>query len=118
MFIEQLGPNFNLSQMLVVNIMHELELGIWKSLFTHLIQMLYTAAPGGKLVVILDERCIKCLIHVYRIACNKLCRFRQVPMFGKTIHRFRDNASEMKKIAVGFQTRESISKHFDQNMGW
>ncbi|KAI0247484.1 hypothetical protein BJV78DRAFT_1276905 [Lactifluus subvellereus] len=55
-FIERLGPNFNLSQMLVVNFMHEFELGVWKTLFTHLIRILYAAAPGGRLVAELDER--------------------------------------------------------------
>jgi hypothetical protein len=99
-FIEQLGPNFNLSQMLVVDVMHELELGIWKSIFVHLIRMLYAAAPGGKLVGILDERYVKCSIHVYIIAYNRLGRFRQVPAFGRTIRRFRDNASEIKKLAA------------------
>lgn len=28
--------------MLVVDLMHEIELGVWKALFTHLIRMLYT----------------------------------------------------------------------------
>jgi hypothetical protein len=43
--------------MLVVDFMHEVELGVWKALFTHLIRILYAAAPSGKLVGILDERC-------------------------------------------------------------
>jgi hypothetical protein len=42
--------------MLVVDFMHEFELGVWKNLFTHLIRILYAAAPGGRLVAILDER--------------------------------------------------------------
>jgi hypothetical protein len=42
--------------MLVVDFMHEFELGVWKALFAHLIQILYAATPGGKLVAILDER--------------------------------------------------------------
>ena len=42
--------------MLVVDFMHEFELGVWKSLFAHLIHILYAAAPGGVLVGILDER--------------------------------------------------------------
>src|SRR6266851_2916405 len=56
MFVEQLGPSFDLSQMLVVNLMHELELGIWKALFVHMICILYAAAPSGRLVALLDER--------------------------------------------------------------
>jgi hypothetical protein len=42
--------------MLVIDLMHEFELGVWKALFTHLIRVLYSAAPGGKLVGLLDER--------------------------------------------------------------
>jgi hypothetical protein len=46
--------------MLVVNMMHEFELGIWKAIFTHLIQLLYAAAPGGSIITKLDRRCIIC----------------------------------------------------------
>ena len=42
--------------MLVVDLLHEFELGVWKALFTHLIRVLYAAAPGGGLVAKLDER--------------------------------------------------------------
>ena len=42
--------------MLVVDFMHEVELGVWKALFTHLIRILDAAAPGGRLVGLLDER--------------------------------------------------------------
>ena len=52
--------------MLVVDFMHEFELGVWKALFVHLIQILYTAAPGGQLVVILDERYIE-NFRIYRV---------------------------------------------------
>jgi hypothetical protein len=55
-FVEKLGPGFNLSRMLVVDFMHEVELGVWKALFVHLIRILHAAAPGGRLVAILDER--------------------------------------------------------------
>lgn len=55
-FKEKLGPDFDLSQMLVVDFMHEFELGVWKALFVHLIRILYAAAPGGRLVAALDER--------------------------------------------------------------
>jgi hypothetical protein len=42
--------------MLVVDLLHEFELGVWKALFTHLIRILYAAAPGGSLVAELDQR--------------------------------------------------------------
>jgi len=41
--------------MLVVDFMHEVELGVWKALFTHLIRIL-DATPGGSLVGDLDKR--------------------------------------------------------------
>lgn len=42
--------------MLVVDFMHEFELGVWRTLFKHLIRILYAAAPGGRLVAEFDER--------------------------------------------------------------
>ncbi|KAJ3718818.1 hypothetical protein C8R42DRAFT_584991, partial [Lentinula raphanica] len=36
-----LGPDFNLTWMLVIDLMHEFELGIWQALFSHLIRVLY-----------------------------------------------------------------------------
>lgn len=55
-FVERLGDDFDLSQMLVVDFMHEFELGVWKSFFTHLIRILYAAQPDGSLVETLNER--------------------------------------------------------------
>jgi len=42
--------------MLIVDLLHEFELGIWKALFSHLIRVLYAAAPKGSLVTELDRR--------------------------------------------------------------
>ncbi|KAF9501634.1 hypothetical protein BDN71DRAFT_1584712 [Pleurotus eryngii] len=82
-FVERLGAYFNPSDMLVVDLMHEFELGVWKNLFTHLICVLYAAPNGSDLVDELDRR------------------FREIPTFGKTtIRRFATNASEMKKLAA------------------
>ncbi|KAJ3858876.1 hypothetical protein EV359DRAFT_68646, partial [Lentinula novae-zelandiae] len=73
--------NFNLARMLVVDLMHEFELGVWKALFGHLTQVIY--AVGQQYVDELDNR------------------FRQMPTFGfDTIHAFANNASEMKKLAA------------------
>ncbi|KAG2139092.1 uncharacterized protein EDB93DRAFT_1253157 [Suillus bovinus] len=69
--------------MLVVNFMHECELGTWKSLFTHLIRLLYALAQGSQLVSTLDHR------------------FRQVPTFGNgVIRKFANKTSEMKRLAA------------------
>lgn len=42
--------------MLVVDLMHEVELGVWKLVFMHLIRILYAAASAGRLVNELDRR--------------------------------------------------------------
>jgi len=69
--------------MLVVDLMHEFELGIWKALFTHLICILAAAAAGDTLVNELDHR------------------YRMVPTFGSdTIRKFTSNTSEMKRMAA------------------
>lgn len=65
--------------MLVPDFMHEFELGVWKSLFIHLIRIM--VAEGA--VQALNER------------------YRQVPTFGhSTIRQFSENASSMKKMAA------------------
>jgi len=42
--------------MLVIDFMHECELGTWKALFTHLIRLLYALPGGDGLVACLDNR--------------------------------------------------------------
>ena len=55
-FPDRLGADFNVPRMLVVDLLHEFELGVWKALFTHLIRVLYAAASNGSLVAELDLR--------------------------------------------------------------
>ncbi len=56
-FVERLGSAFNPSDMLVVDLLHEFELGVWKAFFTHLIRVLYAAGDGtDRLVIELDKR--------------------------------------------------------------
>ncbi|KIL62599.1 hypothetical protein M378DRAFT_12683 [Amanita muscaria Koide BX008] len=82
-FSDRLGIEFNISNMLVVDLLHEFELGVWKALFTHLIQVLYAQIPGGALINELDRR------------------FRMMPTFGNnTIRRFATNSSEMKRMGA------------------
>lgn len=40
--------------MLVVDLLHEFELGVWKAIFTHLMHILYAA--GGSVVQQLNSR--------------------------------------------------------------
>jgi len=61
--------------MLVVNLMHEVELGVWKALFTHLIHILYTMPSKGKLVGDLDKRYDHSMICSIIIIGLNCCRF-------------------------------------------
>jgi hypothetical protein len=56
-FAEKLGAlGLDPFRMLVVDFMHECELGTWKALFTHLVRILYSLAGGNQLVATLDAR--------------------------------------------------------------
>ena len=81
--------------MLVVDLMHEFELGVWKALFAHLIRILAAAQAGDTLVNELD-RC-----------------YRMVPTFGSdTIRKFASNTSEMKRMAArDFEDVLQVSPH-------
>lgn len=59
-FAEKLGC-FGLDPyvMLVVDLMHEFELGVWKAVYIHLIRLLYAAAAAGRLVSELDRRYVQ-----------------------------------------------------------
>ncbi|KAF9032192.1 hypothetical protein BJ165DRAFT_1358012 [Panaeolus papilionaceus] len=55
-FVERLGTDFNPSTMLVVDLLHEFELGVWKSLFSHLVRLLHAAGGSDRLVIEMDRR--------------------------------------------------------------
>ncbi len=81
--------------------MHEFELGVHKSTFTHLIRML--VAIGADSVQELNRRCVN-QVYASSFALSDvalLTRFRHVPTFGRsTIRRFSSNASAMTKLAA------------------
>ncbi|KAG6915518.1 hypothetical protein DXG01_011049 [Tephrocybe rancida] len=81
-FSDRLAPfGFNFFQMLVIDILHDWEIGAWKAVFVHLIRILHAADVA--LVHELDKR------------------FRKIPTFGRdTIRKFSVNTSEMKKLAA------------------
>ncbi|KAK0485408.1 hypothetical protein EDD18DRAFT_1311709 [Armillaria luteobubalina] len=55
-FVNQIGKDFNPFKMLIVDFLHEFELGVWKSLFIHLICLLYAEDHSGELVSKLNQR--------------------------------------------------------------
>ncbi|OBZ65084.1 hypothetical protein A0H81_14943 [Grifola frondosa] len=81
-FSDRLGPlGFDFHPMLVNDIMHEVELGVWKSVFIHLLRILDCISKDA--VRELDRR------------------FRVTPTFGRdTIRRFSSNCSELKQLAA------------------
>lgn len=82
--------------------MHEIELGITKFLFSFLIALL-EAVGGQSLIDLVDARYVSYhqIVYLYHFTVCSLTRFRQVPSFGTdTIRHFRDNPSEMKKLAA------------------
>jgi hypothetical protein len=59
-FSKHLQPlGLDIFQMLVVDILHEFELGVWKAIFTHLLRLLY--ANGGDGIQKLNERYSICI---------------------------------------------------------
>jgi hypothetical protein len=56
-FAEKLASfSFDPYAMLVVDLMHEFELGVWKSTLIHIIRLLHAAAPGGHMVAEFNAR--------------------------------------------------------------
>jgi hypothetical protein len=73
--------DFNLYPMLVVDLMHEFEQGVWKNLFTHLLRILQASDPA--LVIELDRRCDTLIIlNICPKPPNSYSRYQLVPRFG------------------------------------
>ncbi|KAG8700404.1 hypothetical protein FRC08_004728 [Ceratobasidium sp. 394] len=71
---------FNFFATLVVDQLHEVELGVWKSLFQHLIRLLHLRGPAAV------------------AEFNR--RFRAVPTFASTIRKFAEDVADMGRIAA------------------
>ncbi|RXW16502.1 hypothetical protein EST38_g9352 [Candolleomyces aberdarensis] len=76
------STKFDIFSALVVDLMHEFEIGVWKSLFIHLIRILEASSKHDVLVHELDRR------------------YRLVPRFGTSVRRFSENVSEFKRKAA------------------
>ena len=84
---------------MVVDLLHEFELGVWKTLFTHLIRILHAASERpGALADILNARYVRVIVEERMLTPSRFC---QIPTFGQfTIRRFHNNVLEMKKLAA------------------
>lgn len=80
--------------------MHEFELGVWKSVFIHLIRMLDSLGPDIKA----DFNARFFIQLPFICSCSYAwfaARFRALGTFGiDTIRRFYDDVTEMKKLAA------------------
>lgn len=86
--------------MFVVDLLHEFELGVWKTTFIHIIRVLYAAVSGGGAVADLNARSVERILLIQYFTSAHHYRFRLISTFGTdTIRRFSNNASEMKKLA-------------------
>ncbi|KAF9494120.1 hypothetical protein BDN71DRAFT_1393819 [Pleurotus eryngii] len=72
---------FSVYEILVPDLLHEFELGVWKAVFTHLIQILHSIGQAS--VLILNQR------------------YHSVPTFGCiVIWQFHEDTASMKKLAA------------------
>jgi hypothetical protein len=89
---------FNMYSMMVPDLMHEIETGVWRSLFIHLLRMLQSIDES--LLVELDRRYDQSDLPICYLT-NYDNSYRQIPSFGRdTIRRFSANCSEMKKMTA------------------
>ena len=91
---------FDLFRMLVVDIMHEVELGVWKAVFIHLLCLLKAVKKGT--INVVDARLVPlcCGLLVQKFT-HSVCRYRNMPTFGRdTIRQFVNNVSEMRQLAA------------------
>ncbi|QRV96818.1 colossin-A [Ceratobasidium sp. AG-Ba] len=81
-FSKRLLPfKFNFFEMFVVDLLHEIELGVWKSVLIHLIRIVY--GQGNDTVTEFNRR------------------FRKVPTFsGSTIRKFSEDVASLKRLAA------------------
>ncbi|KAI0310371.1 hypothetical protein OF83DRAFT_1070654, partial [Amylostereum chailletii] len=81
-FSSRLGHlGFNINTILTPDILHDFELGVWKSLFIHLLRLVEYHSP--EYLHELDRR------------------YRVIPVFGSdTIRKFSKNVSNLKQLAA------------------
>lgn len=85
--------------MLVVDLLHEVELGMWKDLFMHILRILQ--AKDGHILHVVDYRYGFGRTFFRECKTDVAQRFRRIPTFGRdTIRKFSSNISEMKKLAA------------------
>ena len=78
------GTASNVYDIWAPDVMHEFELGVWRTVFIHLIRILVAQEGGNECLVAEMDR-----------------RFEKMPVFGKeTIRKFSSNTSALNKMAA------------------
>lgn len=75
---------FNLSLMLIVDLLHEFELGVWKAILTHLLHMVESLR--GTVLAELDHWCDNLLVIVGNKADSACGKFSPGPYFWSGYH--------------------------------
>jgi hypothetical protein len=89
---------FNFFSMFVPDLLHEFELGVWKSIFKHLMRILY--AQGNDSIQVLNKWYSICFGIIFIPLTNNFSSYQMIMPFGHGIIRhFHTNASAMKKLA-------------------
>jgi len=87
---------FDFHQMLAPDLMHEFEIGEWKTLLRHLVRMLESLK--GTQIQELNWRYAAQTSHY---SANSKLRYRQIHPFGRdTIRRFWYNVSDLSQLAA------------------
>lgn len=96
--------------MFVVDLLHEVEIGVWRSLFIHLMRIFECVGPA--LSNTLDQRFVFLIFPSPNT--NHFSRYRAVPTFGRdTIRKFSNNCSEMKRLAArDFEDMLQVNKSY------
>lgn len=84
--------------MFTVDLLHEIELGVWKSLLTHLVRILF--GLGADVVAKFNHRFV--FSRIYAQKSSHMCqRFRQVPTFcNSTIRKFSNDVASLSRLAA------------------
>ena len=91
---------FNIFPSLVVDILHEFDLGIFKSVLKHLLRTLHAVDPSH--IHVVNDRYV--LSHLYEhTTALHLSRFKAVPSFGlQSICPFPDNVTDLSHRPAWF----------------
>jgi hypothetical protein len=104
-------------EMFVVDLLHEVELGVWKAVFIHMLRLL--DCQNENLKYELDRRQVSVNLLRDCTDSDSPIRFREIPPFGVDgIRRITTNRSELKRMTahdfedmlqVGFNTLVNVA---------